>query len=83
MDIVRNPDGTLVVPVEHEQPDVNEDSAETSSKARRQRGPMRWRTRGCSTRAKADTTWLSPNGTFSRTLIGPQSSRRPSAANKR
>jgi hypothetical protein len=31
MDIVRNPDGTLVVPVEHEQPDVNEDSAETSS----------------------------------------------------
>ena len=85
MDIVRNADGTLVVPV---MPDggttpMNEAAPPPTRGDAERRRPTPSPPRGCSTRARAATTRRSPSGTSSRTPIGSRRSRPPAAGRRR
>ena len=84
MDIVRNADGTLVVPLQHERRHQSDDAAETPPETRMTksgRPPLNRRPASC-IQAKAATTRRLPNGTISRTPIVNLSYRPQAADNK-
>ena len=83
MEIVRNDDGTLVVPVQPGRAHDTEDAADSPDGDGDGGRPTPRRAPGCSIPARAATTRRSPSGTCSRTPTASRWCRPPRAARRR